>query len=622
MTMSTKSALGKQRGGTVPLERIRNFSIIAHIDHGKSTLADRLLETTGTVDRRDMVAQVLDSMDLEREKGITIKARAVRMNYTAADGETYELNLIDTPGHVDFSYEVSRSLAACEGAILVVDAAQGIEAQTMANVYLALEQDLAIVAVINKIDLPNADPDRVTHEVGQFVGLLDEEIVRASAKEGTGITEILEAIVKSIPGPSGVRSAAPRALIFDSHYDPYKGVIAYVKMVDGEIRTNDRIRLFNSGTQTDVLELGYFGPGMTPTNALSTGEVGYIATGLKDVKNIQVGDTVTSTANPATVPLPGYRPAKPMVFAGLYPVDSDAYPDLRDALDRLALNDASLTYEPESSLALGFGFRAGFLGLLHMEIVQERLEREYKIDLLATAPSVEYEVILNGGRQIAIDNPAALPSPGEIEAILEPWMNISVISPTRYIGNIMELVTSRHGTYQEMVYLDEQRVHLKFQMPLGELIVDFYDQLKSRTQGYASLDYQFAELREGDLVKLDILVNAAPVDALSIICHRDDAYTKGRELVSALRGLIPRQMFDVPVQASVGSRVIARETIRAMRKNVLSKCYGGDITRKRKLLEKQKEGKARMKVVGSVEIPQEAFMAVLTLGDKSSQTKS
>jgi GTP-binding protein LepA len=622
MTMSTKSALGMPRGGTVPLERIRNFSIIAHIDHGKSTLADRLLEATGTVDRRDMVAQVLDSMDLEREKGITIKARAVRMTYIAADGETYELNLIDTPGHVDFSYEVSRSLAACEGAILVVDAAQGIEAQTMANVYLALEQDLAIVAVINKIDLPNADPDRVTQEVGQFVGLLDEEIVRASAKEGTGITEILEAIVRSIPGPSGVRSAAARALIFDSHYDPYKGVIAYVKMVDGEIHTNDRIRLFNSGTQTDVLELGYFGPGMTPANALSTGEVGYIATGLKDVKNIQVGDTVTLTANPATIPLPGYRPAKPMVFAGLYPVDSDAYPDLRDALDRLALNDASLTYEPESSLALGFGFRAGFLGLLHMEIIQERLEREYNIDLLATAPSVEYEVILNGGRQIAIDNPAALPSPGEIEAILEPWMNISVISPTRYIGNIMELVTSRHGTYQEMIYLDEQRVHLKFQMPLGELIVDFYDQLKSRTQGYASLDYQFAELREGDLVKLDILVNSAPVDALSIICHRDDAYTKGRELVSALRALIPRQMFDVPVQASVGSRVIARETIRAMRKNVLSKCYGGDITRKRKLLEKQKEGKARMKIVGSVEIPQEAFMAVLTLGDKSSQAKS
>ena len=620
--MSTKAVPRKVMDGAVPLERIRNFSIIAHIDHGKSTLADRLLEVTGTVDRRDMVAQVLDTMDLEREKGITIKARAVRMRYAASDGEVYELNLIDTPGHVDFSYEVSRSLAACEGALLVVDAAQGIEAQTMANVYLALEQDLAIIAVINKIDLPNADPARVTHEVSTFIGLLDEEIVPASAKEGRGITEILEAIVKSMPAPSGDRAAPTRALIFDSHYDPYKGVIAYVKVVDGKIKTNDRIRLINSGTMTDVLELGYFGPAMTPTAALGTGEVGYVATGLKDVKNIQVGDTITLLAKPSSEPLPGYRPAKSMVFAGLYPVDSDAYPDLRDALDRLALNDASLTYEPESSLALGFGFRAGFLGLLHMEIVQERLEREYGIDLLATAPSVEYEVILNGGKQVAIDNPAALPSAGEIEAILEPWMNISVISPTRYIGNIMELVTSRHGTYQEMIYLDEDRVQLKFEMPLGELIVDFYDQLKSKTQGYASLDYQFAELREGDLVKLDILVNGAPVDALSVISHRDDAYFKGRELVSALRGLIPRQMFDVPIQASIGSRIIARETIRAMRKNVLAKCYGGDITRKRKLLEKQKEGKARMKIVGSVEIPQEAFMAVLTLGDKSSQAKN
>jgi GTP-binding protein LepA len=619
--MTTKVASARQTGGAVPLERIRNFSIIAHIDHGKSTLADRLLETTGTVDRRNMVEQVLDTMDLEREKGITIKARAVRMHYTASDGETYELNLIDTPGHVDFSYEVSRSLAACEGAILVVDAAQGIEAQTMANVYLALEQDLAIVAVINKIDLPNADPERVSQEVGKFIGLLDSEIVPASAKEGRGITDILEAVITTVPGPSGNRAGPTRALIFDSHYDPYKGVIAYVKIVDGEIRTDDRIRLINSGTQADVLELGFFGPAMTALPGLTTGEVGYVATGLKDVKHIQVGDTITLVSNSAKVALPGYRPAKPMVFAGLYPVDSDAYPDLRDALDRLALNDASLTYEPESSLALGFGFRAGFLGLLHMEIIQERLEREYNIDLLATAPSVEYEVILHGGKRITIDNPAALPPAGEIDSILEPWMNINIIAPTRYIGNIMELVTGRHGVYQEMIYLDEERVQLKFEMPLGELIVDFYDQLKSKTQGYASLDYQFAELREGELVKLDILVNSAPVDALSIICHRDDAYFKGRELVSALRGLIPRQMFDVPVQASVGSRIIARETIRAMRKNVISKCYGGDITRKRKLLEKQKEGKARMKVVGSVEIPQEAFMAVLTLGDKSSQSK-
>jgi GTP-binding protein LepA len=569
-----------------------------------------------------MVAQVLDTMDLEREKGITIKARAVRMSYRAQDGEHYELNLIDTPGHVDFSYEVSRSLAACEGALLVVDAAQGIEAQTMANVYLALEQDLAIVAVINKIDLPNADPERVASEVSKFIGLLDDEIVPASAKDGTGISAILEAIVRSMPPPSGNLAAPTRALIFDSHYDSYKGVIAYVKIVDGEIGTGDRIKLVNSGTQAEVLELGYFGPAMTPTRSLATGEVGYVATGLKDVKNIQVGDTITLSANPAKYALPGYRPAKPMVFAGLYPVESDAYPELRDALDRLALNDASLTYEPESSLALGFGFRVGFLGLLHMEIIQERLEREYNIELLATAPSVEYEVILNGGNQVVIDNPAELPSPGEIQDILEPWMHISVIAPTKYIGNIMELVTGRHGTYREMVYLDEERVQLKFDMPLGELIVDFYDHLKSRTQGYASLDYQFAELRKGDLVKLDILVNGASVDALSVICHRVDAYSKGRELVDALRKLIPRQMFDVPVQASIGSRIIARETIRAMRKNVISKCYGGDITRKRKLLEKQKEGKARMKIVGSVEIPQEAFMAVLTLGDKSSQPKS
>ena len=614
MSMTSPKAAARSQPGAVPLERIRNFSIIAHIDHGKSTLADRLLEATGTVDRRDMVAQVLDSMDLEREKGITIKARAVRMTYTASDGETYELNLIDTPGHVDFSYEVSRSLAACEGALLVVDAAQGIEAQTMANVYLALEQDLAIVAVINKIDLPNADPERVTNEVSKFIGLLDDEIVAASAKEGRGITEVLEAVVRSMPAPSGMQGGQARALIFDSHYDPYKGVIAYVKMVDGSFQPDDRIRLINSGTMTDVIELGYFGPAMTPTRMLATGEVGYIATGLKVVKDIQVGDTITLAADPSRDALPGYRPAKPMVFAGLYPVEADAYPELRDALDRLALNDASLTYEPESSLALGFGFRVGFLGLLHMEIIQERLEREYNLELLATAPSVEYEVLMHGGKQIVIDNPSDLPSPGDIDDIFEPWMHISIISPTRYIGNIMELVTTRRGTFTEMVYLDEERVQLKFDMPLGEVIVDFYDQLKSRTQGYASLDYQFGELRSADLVKLDMLVNAAPVDALSIISHREDSYVKGRELVHALREKIPRQMFDVPIQASIGSRIISRETIRAMRKNVISKCYGGDISRKHKLLEKQKEGKARMKIVGSVEIPQEAFMAVLTLG--------
>ncbi len=596
--------------------RVRNFSIIAHIDHGKSTLADRLLERTQTVAAREMVDQLLDSMDLEREKGITIKARAVRMTYRAADGHDYELNLIDTPGHVDFSYEVSRSLAACEGALLVVDAAQGIEAQTMANVYLALEQNLAIVAVINKIDLPSADPQKVAGEVGSFIGLLDDEVVFASAKTGVGIDQVLEAVVAKVPPPVGRTEAPTRALIFDSHYDPFKGVIAYVKVVDGRIAHDDRIRLMANGKESELIEVGVFSPNMRAIEELRTGEVGYLATGLKVVKDCQVGDTVTLATRPAADPLPGYRPAKPMVFAGLYPVDSEDYPLLRDALERLQLNDASLTYQPESSLALGFGFRCGFLGLLHMEIIQERLEREYKLDLLATAPSVEYEVMLHGGRTIAIDNPSDLPSPGEIEEIREPWMDITIIVPSRFIGAVMELVTGRRGIYDEMVYLAEDRVQLKFEMPLGELIVDFYDQLKGRTQGYASLDYAFADLRPADLVKLDVLVNGAPVDALSLITHRDDAYAKGRELVQTLRSLIPRQMFDVPVQASIGSRIIARETIRAMRKNVLAKCYGGDVTRKRKLLEKQREGKARMKVVGSVEIPQEAFMAVLSLGDR------
>ncbi|HEU5434690.1 MAG TPA: translation elongation factor 4 [Thermomicrobiales bacterium] len=597
-----------------PTSRIRNFSIIAHIDHGKSTLADRLLERTQTISDRERMDQLLDSMDLEREKGITIKARAVRMAYTARDGQPYELNLIDTPGHVDFSYEVSRSLAACEGALLVVDAAQGIEAQTMANVYLALEQNLALVAVVNKIDLPSAEPEKVAKEVGQFIGLLDNEIVFASAKTGLGVEDVLEAIVRNVPPPAGNPRAPLRALIFDSHYDPYKGVIAYVKVVDGRIGANDRIRFMANGRESDLLEAGFFSPTMRPVGALETGEVGYVATGLKVVQDVAVGDTITLAANPAREPLPGYRPVKPMVFAGIYPVEGEDYPLLRDALDRLRLNDASLTYEPESSLALGFGFRCGFLGLLHMEIVQERLEREYSLDLLATAPSVEYEVVLRGGRVIEVDNPAEMPNPGEIEEIREPWMDISVIVPSRYIGAVMELVTGRRGVYEEMVYLDEDRVQLKFEMPLGEVIVDFYDQLKSRTQGYASLDYSFAEMRPADLVKLDVLVNGQIVDALSLIAHRDDAYYRGRELVEKLRALIPRQMFDVPVQASIGSRIIARETIRAMRKNVLAKCYGGDVTRKRKLLEKQKEGKARMKLVGNVEIPQEAFMAVLSLG--------
>ena len=602
--------------------KVRNFSIIAHIDHGKSTLADRLLEQTNTVSQREMKAQLLDSMDLEREKGITIKARAVRMSYTARDGETYQLNLIDTPGHVDFSYEVSRSLAACEGALLVVDAAQGIEAQTMANVYLALEQDLAIVAVINKIDLPGADPRKVAEEVGQLIGLLDDEIVQASAKTGLGVDEILEAVVRHMPAPRGNPAAPARALIFDSHYDPYKGVIAYVKIVDGRIASGDRIRLMANGKEVELLEVGFFDPELHPVPALVTGEVGYIATGLKVVQDVQVGDTVTLASNPASEQLPGYRPVKPMVFAGLYPVESEEYPMLRDALERLRLNDGSLTWEPESSDALGFGFRCGFLGLLHMEIIQERLEREYGIHLLATAPSVEYEVVLRGGVELRIDNPSDLPNPGEIEEIREPWLDISIIAPARYIGAVMELVTGRRGDYRELIYLDPDRVQMKFEMPLAELIVDFYDQLKSRTQGYASLDYVFKDMRPSDLVKLDVLVNGQPVDALSLIAHRDEAYARGRELVENLRGLIPRQMFDVPVQASIGSRIIARETIRAMRKNVLSKCYGGDVTRKRKLLEKQKEGKARMKLVGNVEIPQEAFLAVLSLGGDKAASKA
>ncbi|MGN6675852.1 MAG: translation elongation factor 4 [Thermomicrobiales bacterium] len=606
---------------TTDQSHIRNFSIIAHIDHGKSTLADRLLERTGTVSQRNMVAQVLDTMDLEREKGITIKARAVRMEYTARDGQRYELNLIDTPGHVDFSYEVSRSLAACEGAILVVDAAQGIEAQTMANVYLALENNLALIAVINKIDLPAAEPDRVALEVQNFVGLLDDEVVRASAKSGLGVDDILEALVTKLPPPSGDASKPLRALIFDSHYDPYKGVIAYVKVVEGELRAGERVRVMNSRKEADLLELGVFRPDMTPFDSLSAGEVGYVATGLKVVSDCQVGDTITSAGRPAAAPLPGFRPLKPMVFAGFYPLDSDEYPALRDALEKLKLNDASLIFEPESSDALGFGFRCGFLGLLHLEIVQERIEREFGIGLLATAPSVEYEVVTTNGETLEIDNPSAMPDPSLIAEIREPWMDITIISPTRYIGTLMDLVTSRRGEFVKMDYLDEARVQLSYRMPLGELIVDFYDELKSRTQGYASLDYTLAGLRPSNLVKLDILVNSQPVDALSMITHRDEAYTRGRALVERLRALIPRQMFDVPIQASIGSRIVARETIRAMRKNVLAKCYGGDVTRKRKLLEKQKEGKARMKMVGSVEIPQEAFMAVLSLGDKAAAAK-
>jgi GTP-binding protein LepA len=591
---------------------IRNFCIIAHIDHGKSTLADRLLEWTGTLSQRQLVEQVLDQMELEREKGITIKAKAVRMRYEH-EGEEYQLNLIDTPGHVDFAYEVSRSLAACEGAILVVDAAQGVEAQTLANVYLAIEHDLTVIPVINKIDLPSADPKRVTQEIEQVVGLPAADVLLASAKEGTGVDAVLDAIVTRIPPPGGDRAAPLRALVFDSHYDSYKGVIAYVRVVDGAVGPTERIRLMVTGGTADVLEVGVFRPTMVPVEGLAAGEVGYVATGLKDVREVRVGDTITVAARPASEPLEGYRPAKPMVFAGLYPTASDDYHLLRDALEKLRLNDASLVYEPESSVALGFGFRCGFLGMLHMEIIRERLEREYDLELLITAPSVEYHVQTTDGRELVVDNPASLPPPNHLARIEEPWVRLDIIVPTRYIGVVMELVQERRGVFHKMDYIDEQRVLIVDDMPLAELIVDFYDQLKSRTQGYASLDYTFMDYRDARLVKLDILVNAQPVDALSLIVHVDKAQAQGRGLVDRLRELIPRQLFDVPIQAAIGQKVIARETVRAMRKNVLAKCYGGDVTRKRKLLEKQAEGKKRMKRLGSVEIPQEAFTAVLSL---------
>jgi GTP-binding protein LepA len=593
---------------------IRNFCIIAHIDHGKSTLADRLLEFTGTVSRRELVEQTLDQMDLEREKGITIKAQAVRMHYTALNGEDYELNLIDTPGHVDFTYEVSRSLAACEGALLVIDSTQGIEAQTLANLYLAVEADLAIIPVINKIDLPSAEPERVMQEVEDVIGISTDECILASAKEGIGTREILQAVVERIPQPGGELDQPLRALVFDSHYDSYKGVIAYVRVMDGAVRADERMAMMATGSTTDILEVGYFHPRLTASDMLSVGEVGYIATGFKNVKDCRVGDTVTTPGALGHIEaLPGYKPAKPMVFAGIYPVDSGDYPLLRDALDRLKLNDASLFYEPETSNALGFGFRCGFLGLLHMEIVQERIEREYDINILATAPSVEYHVTTTAGAVVMVDNPSDFPDPGVIEKVEEPWMDISIFTPTRYIGAIMELVTTRRGAFKEMKYIEAERVLLTYGMPLAELIVDFYDQLKSRTQGYASLDYAFVGYHEADLVKLDVLVNGVPVDALSLILHRDKAYHQGRSLVEKLRSLIPRQLFEVPIQAAIGSRIIARETVKALRKDVLAKCYGGDVTRKRKLLEKQKEGKKRMKMVGNVEIPQEAFMALLSL---------
>jgi GTP-binding protein LepA len=596
----------------IPQARMRNFSIIAHVDHGKSTLADRLLELTHTIEARQMTSQVLDSMDLEREKGITIKARAVRLEYDASDGQRYGLNLIDTPGHVDFSYEVSRSLQACEGAILVVDAAQGIEAQTLANVHLALAQGLVIVPVINKIDLPSAQPELVMEELENVLAIPREEVIAVSAKDGTNVAQVLEAIVERVPPPRGDQQAALQGLIFDSHYDAYKGVVAYVRLVQGRLRQHDSVRLMGSGAESEILELGVFRPQLVPVDQLAAGEVGYVATGLKSVRDCQVGDTMTIASRPATEPLPGYQPAKPLVFAGIYPVRGEDYAELRDALEKLHLNDASISFQPETSVALGFGFRCGFLGLLHMEIVQERLEREFGLELIASAPSVEYRVVLTHERgEVVVDNPARMPAPNDIETISEPWVKLSVITPSQYIGTLMELATDRRGSFQGLEYLDPERVLMTFELPLAEVIVDFYDQLKSRSQGYASLDYEELGYREGELVKLDVLVAGEPVDALSLIVHRSRAQSAGRALVDRLRELIPRQMFEVPLQAAIGSNVIARETIRAMRKNVLAKCYGGDVTRKRKLLEKQKEGKARMKRVGRVEIPQEAFLAVL-----------
>jgi GTP-binding protein LepA len=600
---------------------IRNFCIIAHIDHGKSTLADRLLELTGTVAKRDMAAQLLDSMDLEREKGITIKAAAARMPYFAPDGTEYEFNLIDTPGHVDFAYEVSRSLAACEGAILVVDASQGIEAQTLANVYLAMNQNLTLIPVLNKIDLPHAEPERVAAELGRVIGFSREEVILASAKEGTGIAEILAAVAERIPAPKGDTELPLRALIFDSKYDAYKGVVAHVRVFEGRLAGREHLKLMATEAVFEPLEYGAFNPGMRPLSSLECGEVGYVATGMKDVADARVGDTITLQDHPAAEALPGYRQVKPMVFAGIYPTESDQYQELREALSKLILNDASLVYEPESSVALGFGFRCGFLGLLHLEIVGERLEREYGLSLLTTAPSVEYHVRTTRDEELVVDNPADLPDPSRLAEISEPWAKIDVITPSRYIGQVMELVTARRGEFVRMEFLEpeselapgEARVLLEYDVPMAEILVDFYDQLKGSTSGYASLDYHLSGYRPARLVKVDILVNGVPVDALSLITHQVNAEREGRLLVSKLRTLIPRQMFDVPIQAAVGGKIISRETIRAMRKNVLAKCYGGDITRKRKLLEKQAEGKKKMKRVGSVEIPQEAFMAVLRL---------
>lgn len=594
------------------IKNIRNFCIIAHIDHGKSTLADRLLEKTCTIAKRDMMEQLLDTMDIERERGITIKLQAARMDYKAHDGNDYVLNLIDTPGHVDFSYEVSRSLAACEGALLVVDATQGVEAQTMANVYLAIEQNLEIITVINKIDLPSSDPERVKHEIEEILGIDTSDAVLVSAKTGIGIEDVLEAIVKFVPHPKDTSKKPLRGLVFDSYYDPFLGTIAYFKVMDGKIKVGDKIRFMANKKEFEVLELGYMKPQRCPAKELKTGEVGYLAASIKEICQL-VGDTITLVENPAEEALPGYKKAVPMVFCGMYPVDNDQYHELKDSLDKLKLNDSSITFEPETSSALGFGFRCGFLGLLHMEIAQERLEREYNLSLITTAPSVIYNVYKTDGTMIQIDNPANLPSPQYLDHIEEPYVKVNVYTPNDYTGALMDLAQTKRGIFKNMHYIDDKRVDIEYELPLNELVTDFYDQLKSRSKGYASMDYEFKEYKRSDLVKLDVLLAGDVVDALSIIVHRDNSFYVGQKLTSKLKDIIPRQMFEVPIQAAIGGKIIARTNVKAMRKNVLDKCYGGDITRKKKLLEKQKAGKKRMKAIGKVEVPQEAFMAVLSL---------
>lgn len=593
--------------------KIRNFSIIAHIDHGKSTLADRLIEYTGTLTKREMEAQILDSMDLERERGITIKAQAVRSSYKAKNGEEYMLNFIDTPGHVDFTYEVSRALAACEGALLVIDATQGIEAQTLANVYLALDNDLEIIPVINKVDLPSADPDRVKHEIEEVIGIDASEAVLTSAKTGLGIEDVLEAIVAKVPAPSGISDSPLKALVFDSKFDAYKGVVLYVRVIDGRIKPGMKIKMMATNAEFEVTEVGVFKPNLVNVDSLEVGQVGFFAAAIKNVKDARVGDTVTDANNPAAEALPGYRKATPMVFCGLYPVENSDYDNLRDALEKLQLNDASLVFEPETSVALGFGFRCGFLGLLHMDVIKERLEREYNLTLITTSPNVIYQVFRTNGDVELVDNPSNFPDPTVIDHVEEPYVNATIIVPKDYVGAVMELSQEKRGEYENMTYLDETRVMIHYALPLSDIIYDYFDRLKSVTRGYASLDYELAGYRASSLVKVDILLNGEPVDALSAIVHREKAVSRGRQLVEKLRSLIPRQMFEIPVQAAIGNKVIARENVRAMRKDVLAKCYGGDISRKRKLLEKQKEGKKRMKQVGSVELPQEAFMAILKM---------